>query len=94
MATGASEGWEVSQEDGDPGYQSAVVGPRCDDDFNRAMMAWIPKAPPETGFFGLDRDKPVMRSEYKLTRWVRARWWLARKIEWLACLVGGARWCP
>ena len=49
---------------------------------------------PREPFFGLDRTVDVMRTRYELTRWLRLRWWLARKIEWLACLVGGDRWCP
>ena len=49
---------------------------------------------PDDGFFGLDRTKPLALKHKPLTRWLRARWWLAYRIEWLACLVGGDRWCP
>lgn len=61
---------------------------------HHAIETWIPDTSPTGPFFGLKRDEPVMRSRYELTRWTRARWWLARKIEWLACLVGGREWAP
>ena len=64
------------------------------EEMHEAMAEWAP-IDVRKPCFGLSRDKSVVSFYDKpLTRWTRARWWLARKIEWLACLVGGGRWCP